>query len=130
MIVAALGFLVLLTVGCSDDGISYPTGDGGWQIGISLGVIPPRIDDVPALISIQADVINLDNGQRSPDGAVLVFTASGGAFVNGLTQIELATVGGRAGTELEIRLPGTYEVEVEYAQESCTAVSVFSIGLE
>ena len=130
MIVAVLGALVLLTVGCSDNEISYPTGDGSWQIGITLGVIPPRIDDVPVSISIQADVINLSNGNRPPDGAVLLFTSSGGSFVNGETEIELGTVNGRTITELEIEIPGTYRVEVEYPQESCTAVFEFSIGLE
>ena len=100
------------------------------QIGIDLGVIPPRIYDVPVLISIQADVINLTNGDRPPDGSVLVFIASGGSFVNGLTEIELGTVDGRVITELEIQLPGTYELEVEFPQESCTVSAVFSIGLE
>lgn len=130
MIVIAFGALVLLTMGCSDNEISYPTGNGGWQIGIDLGVIPPRINDVPVLISIQADVINLTNGDRPPDGSVLVFIASGGSFVNGLTEIELGTVDGRVITELEIQLPGTYELEVEFPQESCTVSAVFSVGLE
>jgi hypothetical protein len=130
MIVAVLGALVLLTVGCADNEISYPIGDGGWQIGITLGVIPPKIDEPPVSISIQADVINFSNGNRAPDGSVLVFTASGGSFVNGLTEIDLSTVNGRAITELEIWIPGTYQVEVEYPQESCTAVFEFTIGLE
>ncbi len=130
MIIAALGALVLLTLGCSDNEISYPTGDGGWQIGISLGEIPPRIYDVPVLVSIQADVINLTNGDRPPDGSVLVFTASGGSFPNGLTEIELATLDGRVVTELEIQSPGTYQVEIEYPQESCTVLTEFSVGLE
>ena len=130
MIVAALGALVLLTLGCSDNEISYPIGDGGWQIGLALGEIPPRIYDVPVLISIQADVINLTNGNRPPDGDILIFTASGGSFPNGLTEIELATLNGRVVTELEIQLPGTYEVEVEYPQEFCTVLAVFSVGLE
>lgn len=130
MIVTVLGALLLLTLGCSDNEISYPTGNGGWQIGIDLGEIPPRINDVPVLISIQADVINLTDGDRPPDGSVLVFTASGGSFANGLTEIELGTVDGRVVTELEIQLPGTYELEVEFPQESCTVLAVFSIGLE
>ncbi len=130
MIIAALGALVLLTLGCSDNEISYPTGDGGWQIGIDLGEIPPRIHDVPVLVSIQADVINLTNGDRPPDGSVLVFTTSGGSFPNGLTEIELATLNGRVVTELEIQLPGTYQVEIEYPQESCTVLTEFSVGLE
>ncbi len=130
MIVTTLGVLLLLAMGCSDSGITYPTGDDGWQIGLDLGEIPPRIYDVPVLISIQADVINLTNGDRPLDGSVLVFTASGGSFVNGLTEIELGTVDGRVVTELEIRLPGTYELEVEFPQESCTVLAVFSIGLE
>ncbi len=130
MIVAALGALVLLTMGCSDNEISYPTGDGGWQIGISLGLIPPRMTDVPVFISIQADVINLTDGHRPADGSVVVFKSSGGSFVNGLAEIELATLDGRAVTELEIPLPGTYEVTVEYPEESCTAVATFSVGLE
>jgi len=130
MIITALGALVLLTMGCSDNEISYPTGDGGWQIGVDLGVIPPRINDVPVLISIQADVINLTNGDRPTDGSVLIFTTSGGSFVNGLTEIEFGTVDGRVITELEIRLPGTYDLEVEFPQGSCTVSAVFSIGLE
>lgn len=128
--IAVLGALVLMTMGCSDNEISYPTGDGGWQIGITLSEIPPRIYDVPVFISIQADVINLTDGDRPPDGSVMVFTTSGGSFVNGQTEIELATAGGRVVTELEIRLPGTYEVTIEYPQESLTVVTVFSVGLE
>jgi hypothetical protein len=130
VMIAALGALVLVTMGCSDNEISYPTGDGGWQIGVTLSEIPPRIYDVPVFISIQADVINLTDGHRPPDGSVVVFTSSGGSFVNGETEIDLATVGGRAVTELEIRLPGTYEVTIEYPQESCTVVTVFTVGLE
>lgn len=130
MMIAALGALVLLTMGCSDNEITYPTGDGGWQIGVTLGEIPPRIYDVPVFISIQADVINLTDGRRPPDGSVMVFTTSGGSFVNGQSEIELATVDGRVVTELEIRLPGTYEVTIEYPQESCTVVTVFTVGLE
>jgi len=130
MIVALLGVLVLLTVGCSDNEISYPIGDGGWQIGITLGEIPPRIDDVPVSISIQADVINLSNGNRPPDGSPLVFTSSGGSFVNDETEIELSTVNGRTVTELVIAIPGTYRVEVEYPQEACIVVFEFTVGLE
>jgi len=130
MIIAALGAVVLLTMGCSDSGISYPTGDGGWQIGIDFGEIPPRIYDVPVLISIQADVINLTNGDRPLDGSILVFTASGGSFVNDQTEIELGTVDGRVVTELEIQLPGTYQVEIEFSQGSCTVKAEFSVGLE
>ena len=130
MIVTALGALLLLTMGCSDNGIDYPIGDGGWQIGLDLGEIPPRIYDVPVSISIQADVINLTNGDRPTDGSVLIFTTSGGSFVNGLTEIELGTVDGRVVTELEIQLPGKYELEIEFPQESCTVLAVFSIGLE
>jgi len=130
VMIAALGTLVLLTMGCSDNEISYPTGDGGWQIGITLSEIPPRIYDVPVFISIQADVINLTDGHRPPDGSVVVFTTSGGSFTNGLTEIELATADGRVVAELEIRLPGTYEVTIEYPQESCTVVTTFTVGLE
>jgi len=130
MIVPALVGFILVTPGCSDNEISYPTGDGGWQIGIALGEIPPRIDDVPVTISIEADIINLTNGDRPADGAIVAFTTSGGAFANGLTEIELTTTDGRVVTELEIELPGTYEVTVEYPQQECTAVFGFSIGLE
>ena len=125
-----LGAALLLSTGCSDSGITYPTGDGGWQVGISLSEIPPRIDDVPVFIEVQGDAINLTDGDRPPDGDVLVFSASGGAFANDLTEIELETVGGRAVAELRISLPGTYEVEVSYPEHSCSAISVFSIGLE
>lgn len=130
MIAAVLGVLLIVTMGCSDNEISYPTGDGGWQIGLSLGLIPPRMTDIPVYISIQADVINLTDGHRPADGSVVVFTSSGGWFVNGLAEIELATLDGRVVTELEIPLPGTYEVTVEYPQESCVAATTFSVGLE
>jgi len=130
MIIAALGALVLLTMGCSDNGIDYPVGEGGWQIGVDLGVIPPRINDVPVLISIRADVINLTDGERPADGSILIFTSSGGAFDNGLTEIELGTVDGTVVTDLEIRSPGRYEVEIEFPQGSCTVLTEFSVGLE
>jgi len=130
IVIAALGALMLLTMGCSDNEITYPIGEGGWEIGVDLGVIPPRINDVPVLISIQADVINLTDGQRPPDGSVLVFTTSGGSFVNGLTEIELGTVDGTVVTDLEIRSPGTYELEIEFPQGSCTVLAEFSVGLE
>jgi len=82
------------------------------------------------VVRIRADVINLTDGSRSADGSVLVFTASGGTFVNGLSEIAFSTLDGWAETELDIQLPGTYEVEVAYPQESCSVVTVFSIGLE
>jgi hypothetical protein len=130
MLIAVLGALILLTLGCSDSEISYPVGEGGWEIGLDLGEIPPRIYDVPVTISIQADVINLTDGDRPTDGSVLIFTTSGGSFVNGLTEIEFGTIDGRVITELEIQLPGTYDLEVEFPQGSCTVSAVFSIGLE
>ena len=73
---------------------------------------------------------SLTNGDRPPDGSVLVFTASGGSFVNGLTEMEPGTVDGRVVTELEIQLPGTYELEIEFPQESCTVLAEFTVGLE
>lgn len=130
MTIAVAGVLMLLTLGCSDNSISYPVGDGGWQIGITLGEYPPRVDDLPVLISLRADVINLTDGQRPPDGSIVVFTSSGGSFVNGLTEIEIGTVNGRVDTELEIHRPGTYEVTAEYPQGDCTIDVEFSIGLE
>jgi hypothetical protein len=129
-IIVAIGIGFLVTVSCSDSGITYPTGAGGWQVAISLSEIPPWIDDVPVSVAIQGDAINLSNGERPRDGAVLVFSASGGSFNNGLTEIELESFGGRAVAELEIVLPGTYEVEVAYPEQSCSAVAVFSVGLE
>lgn len=129
-IVAALGALLALTVGCGDNGISYPIDDGGWQIGVTLGEIPPRIYEVPVLISVQADVINLTDGERPPDGSSVVFNTTGGSYPNGLTEIQLGTVEGRAVTELEIQTPGTYRVEIEYPQGSCTVITEFSVGLE
>jgi hypothetical protein len=129
-LMAALAVLALLAPGCSDNEIDFPTGNGGWQIGLTLGVIPPRVGDVPVLVSIRADVINLTDGRRPADGAAVVFTSSGGAFPNGDPEIDLTTSAGRAETELLIRLPGTYRVEVEFPQESCTAAAEFTIGLE
>ena len=130
VILMTLCLLALLTLACGDDGISFPTGDGGWQVGITLGEIPPRILEVPVLIEVRGDVINLTDGDRPVDGSVVAFTSSGGSFGNGLTEVELATVNGSAVAVLEIQLPGTYEVEVAYPQESCSAVTVFSVGLE
>ena len=130
VILIAVFAVLLLTIGCSDNQISYPTGDGGWQIGITLSEFFPTIDVIPVVVRIRADVINLTDGNRPADGSVLVFMSSGGTFVNGLTEIELSTLDGWAETELEIQLPGTYEVEVAYPQESCSVVTVFSIGLE
>lgn len=130
MMVAAFGALLALTVGCGDSGISYPIDDGGWQIGVTLGEIPPRLYDASVLISVQADVINFTDGERPPDGSPVVFNTSGGSYPNGLTEIELGTVEGRAITELEIQLPGTYQVEIEYPQGSCTVITEFSVGLE
>lgn len=130
VILMTLCMLALLTLACGDDGISFPTGDGGWQVGITLGVIPPRIDDVPVLIEIRADVINLTDGDRPVDGSMVVFTSSGGRFSNGLNEIELGTADGSVGDVLEIQLPGTYEVEAAFPEESCAAVVQFSVGLE
>jgi len=125
-----LGIVLLAVSGCSDGEISYPTGNGGWQVAIGLSEIPPRIADVPVFIEVRGDAINLDNGDRPPDGSVLVFSSSGGLFDNSLTQIELETSDGWAIAQLKIDLPGTYEVEVAYPEQSCSAVSVFSVGLE
>lgn len=130
MTIAVAGVLMLLTLGCSDNTISYPIGDGGWQIGITLAGFPPRVDDLPVFISIQIDVVNLTDGQRPGDGSIVVVTSSGGSFVNGLAEIELGTLNGRVVTELEISRPGTYEVTAEYPQEACTTAVEFSIGLE
>jgi hypothetical protein len=123
--------VIVVGSGCSDDsGITYPTGNGGWQVGLTLSEIPPRMGDVPVIIEVQGDAINLTTGARSPDGAVLVFCSSGGSYPNGSSEIELGTVDGRAVTELVISLPGTYEVEVTYPDEMASASAVFSIGLE
>ncbi|MCU0305598.1 MAG: hypothetical protein MUC56_16205 [Thermoanaerobaculales bacterium] len=130
ILAAALGVLALLAPGCSDNEIDFPTGNGGWQIGLTLGVIPPRVGDVPVLVSIRADVINLTDGRRPADGAAVAFSSSGGAFPNGEPEIELVTSAGHAITELLIALPGTYRVEVAYPDESCTAAAEFTIGLE
>ena len=121
---------LIVICGCSDNDITYPTGDGGWQVGLTLSEIPPTINDVPVTISVQGDAINLTTGARSPDGDILVFSTSGGTFPNGSSEIELATVDGTAVTELVIELPGTYEVEVVYPAQSCSASWAFSIGLE
>jgi hypothetical protein len=59
-----------------------------------------------------------------------VFSCPGGTFANGLDEIELETVEGRATAELEIAWPGTYEVEVVYPEQSCSATAVLSVGLE
>jgi hypothetical protein len=127
LIVAAA---LIVIGGCSDNEITYPTGDGGWQVGLTLSEIPPTINDVPVAISVQGDAINLTTGARSPDGDILVFRTTGGTFPNESSEIELATIDGTAVTELVIELPGSYEVEVEYPDGSCSASWVFSIGLE
>jgi hypothetical protein len=130
LMMTVIGCLAFASLSCGDSGISYPTGDGGWQVAISLGVIPPRIDDVPVLISVRVDVINLTDGSRSPDGSTIVVTTTGGCFPNGESEIELPTTAGSVETELEIKLPGTYQVEAEYPEESCATTVEFSVGLE
>lgn len=126
----AITATAVVILGCSDNEITFPTGAGGWQVGLTLSEIPPTIADVPVTISVRGDAINLTTGARSPDGDILVFRATGGTFPNGSTEIELSTVDGNAVTELVIDSPGTYEVEVEYPGGSCSASWVFSIGLE
>jgi hypothetical protein len=131
LIALVVAVAMLVVSGCADDAeITYPTGDGGWQVGITLSEIPPRILEVPVVIEIKGDAINLTDGARSPDGDILVFCSSGGTFPNGMSDIELATIGGRAVTELVIESPGTYEVEVKYPDEMVSASVEFSIGLE
>jgi hypothetical protein len=121
---------MLAVCGCGDSDITYPTGNGGWQVGLTLSRIPPRMPDGPVLIEVRGDAIDLTTGARPPDGDILVFCTSGGTFPNESNEIELATVDGRAVTELVIELPGTYEVEVRYPDRLAAASAVFSIGLE
>jgi hypothetical protein len=126
VLVAAL----LFSGSCSDDGITYPTGEGGWQVAIGLGQIPPWNDNEPVVVTVQAEAIDLTDGDRPADGSLLVFCASDGSFANGSAEIELGTVNGRATAELEIARPATYQIEVSYPDRSCSALVEFSYGLE
>ena len=124
-----LGLFVGLLVGCSDDGIDYPVGDGSWQLALSVGDIPEPIEELPAFISVQVQAVDLSSGARPPDGAVFELTTTAGWFPNGLRRIELGATGGSVETELRVDYPGWYEITAVLVEESaCTAVR-FSVGL-
>ena len=115
-------------VGCNDSGPSYPVGDGGWYLVLSTGRIPNTPNEYPVFISIEAQAVDLTTGARPADGTPLVFSASDGTFQNGLSEIELGMVEGSAETDLQIDHAGMYEVTVDFPEQSCSAVTTFTIG--
>ena len=124
-LVVAAGILA----GCNDSGPSYPIGDGGWQLVVSTGRIPDNIDEYPVFVSIEAQAFDLTAGAQPADGTILVFSASDGVFANGLPDIELGMVEGRADADLQIDHPGRYEVMVDFPEQDCSAVTTFDVGL-
>jgi len=127
----ALGIAVtaFLLLGCGDGDPNYPIGDGGWHLKLDVGRFPDNVEDYPLFITIEAQLIDLSTGADPPDGTVLVFRASDGTFENGLPDVEMSTVGGRAETTFRADHPGRYEVSVEYPVASSTAVTTFTVGL-
>jgi hypothetical protein len=127
-----LACVVLLAVailpGCNDADIDYPIGDGGWHLVLNTGQVP-TVGSYPVYIEIEGQVINLTDGGRPQDGAILLFSTSGGSYENGLTEIEKGMAAGKAVSTLQIDGPGRYEVSVEYVDQSCTVSTTVEVWL-
>ena len=89
-VVSACVVLSLVALsGCDESTPTFPIGDGGWQVVLEIGRIPNPVDEYPVFIEIEAQVINLTDGRRPSDGAILLFETSAGTYENGLNEIEI-----------------------------------------
>jgi hypothetical protein len=130
-VVSACVVLSLVALsGCDESTPTFPIGDGGWQVVLEIGRIPNPVDEYPVFIEIEAQVINLTDGRRPSDGAILLFETSAGTYENGLNEIEIGMQDGVAGATLQVDQPGRYEVSAEYVEESTTVSTTIRVGFD
>ncbi len=120
----------LLLIGCDDGcGCDLPRIGRDWFIEIDLGSIPDNITEYPILVDVGVRVRSLENGDPPADGFVVALSISPGAFDNGLPEIELPLVNGRASATMRIGFAGVYELTVRPQGQETSTVTTFNVGL-
>lgn len=114
--IALLGLVVMAA--CSGDSPTAPgnptTPPPEWSVAtLSVSDSNPFINTV---VTVQALIYN--NGGPAADGTTVEFTASGGAFSNGQSQISASTQSGRAFAEFTASQAGNYVIQASVADVS------------
>ncbi len=128
IIVALACVAIFLISGCNDSDSSFPAGKSGWQLTVDVGEYPAGTMVFPVQVEIEAHMMSLDSGADAPDGTIHFFAISEGSFENDMAEIQKTTLNGKAVSNLQADIPGTYELSVSYEGQTNPVVSTFTLG--